>query len=217
MNNVKRKWSTGSPGPKFVDQKPRIALAIFNPQFDLCHLNGKCYSRDAEEDMKNLSEFIIENSSKISKIFISLDQYKMWSFPNNETHSCLRGTIGASITPIIEKAVFHKHAIMSGIDPFILERSALDWEQKGSINSSKSFVELLQSFDEILVTGEARNIQILSFLEFWRKRFGLDRIIILEDCSSDIKDEQFNERTRQLQWLIQKCGLRTSTTKEYKF
>ena len=216
MNNLKRKWSTGSPGPKFVDQKPRVALAIFNPQFDLCHSKGKSFISGADDDMKNLASFIASNSACISKIFISLDNYKMWSYPSDEYHSCLTGSFGASIVPTIETAVYEKHCKKNAVDPFVIQRFANDWNQRNETSSSKAFVNFLKDYDEILIAGEALNFQILSFLEFWNQKFGLSNVLLLSDCSSEVVNEQYEVRKQRLNSFVQN-GLTVTSTKEYKF
>ena len=51
------------------------ALLIIDPQYDFCNPAGALFVAGAEQDMKNLHDFIIKNSDKLSHICVTIDSH----------------------------------------------------------------------------------------------------------------------------------------------
>lgn len=51
------------------------ALLIIDPQYDFCNPAGALFVAGAEQDMKNLHDFIVKNSDKLDHICVTLDSH----------------------------------------------------------------------------------------------------------------------------------------------
>ena len=51
------------------------ALLIIDPQYEFCNPEGALYVAGAEQDMKNLHDFIIKNSDKLAHICVTIDSH----------------------------------------------------------------------------------------------------------------------------------------------
>ena len=193
--------------PLATDKRRDTALLILNPQIDICHPKGKAFVNGANDDMQRLSAFITDNVSNIDKILISLDYNKtsMGSF-------LLKGTIGAAIIPAIELAVYGDFFAERNEEPFILQRQRLSWQERDSgTKATESFENTLKRFRKIIVAGEAKNLEILDFLEFWEKDYGQENVVLLKDCSSELKGYEHNSKSL---YNLRHSGLRVCNSED---
>lgn len=51
------------------------ALLIIDPQYDFCNPDGALFVAGAEQDMQNLHDFIIKNSSQLDHICVTIDSH----------------------------------------------------------------------------------------------------------------------------------------------
>jgi len=58
-------------------------LLIIDPQYDFTNPNGRLYVANAENDMKNLCDFIEDNIKELSEIVVSLDTHNYYDISHN--------------------------------------------------------------------------------------------------------------------------------------
>lgn len=58
--------------------KNRIALLMIDMQIDFCHQNGSLYVPGAEDDIRRLITFILNNMDKITSMYASLDSHLLF-------------------------------------------------------------------------------------------------------------------------------------------